>query len=183
MRAPPAFSCAARQVNPRIQVEHTVTEEVTSVDLVQTQMLIAGGASLEQLGLSPQENIKARGVAIQCRVTTEDPEKGFAPDAGTLSVFRNALGAGVRVDGVGYSGMVVTPFYDSLLVKCVPERNGRRHRTREQRGDRLMRGKCGGKSAASSRLRLSCPVPARRVGGEQRPQPRTARARFVSRAS
>ena len=105
------------EVNPRIQVEHTVTEEVTSVDLVQTQMLVAGGASLDSLGLAPQEKVRARGVAIQCRVTTEDPERDFAPDAGTLSVFRNALGAGVRVDGTGYSGMVVTPFYDSLLVK------------------------------------------------------------------
>ena len=116
---PPALSpaCArGSQVNPRIQVEHTVTEEVTGVDLVQTQFLLAAGASLERLGLR-QEDIHARGVAIQCRITTENPERGFAPDTGTLSVYRHAQGAGMRVDGVGYSGMTVTPYYDSLLVK------------------------------------------------------------------
>ena len=104
------------EVNPRIQVEHTVTEEVTGIDLVQTQFLIAAGASLEELGLV-QENIHARGVALQCRITTENPERGFAPDTGTLAVYRHAQGAGMRIDGIGYSGMQVTPYYDSLLVK------------------------------------------------------------------
>jgi pyruvate carboxylase len=104
------------EVNPRIQVEHTVTEEVTGIDLVQTQFLIAAGASLAELGLV-QENIHARGVALQCRITTENPERGFAPDTGTLAVYRHAQGAGMRIDGIGYSGMKVTPFYDSLLVK------------------------------------------------------------------
>mmetsp|Transcript_73816 Transcript_73816/g.210536 ORF Transcript_73816/g.210536 Transcript_73816/m.210536 type:complete len:1260 (+) Transcript_73816:108-3887(+) len=104
------------EVNPRIQVEHTVTEEVTGVDIVQTQLLIAGGASFEELGLK-QENIKCNGVALQCRITTENPERNFAPDTGVLSVYRHAQGPGMRVDGIGYSGMTVTPYYDSLLVK------------------------------------------------------------------
>jgi len=104
------------EVNPRIQVEHTVTEEVTSIDLVQTQFLIASGKSLKELNLV-QENIHARGVALQCRITTEDPERGFAPDTGVLSVYRHAQGNGIRIDGVGYSGKTVTPYYDSLLVK------------------------------------------------------------------
>ena len=104
------------EVNPRIQVEHTVTEEVTGIDLVQSQIRIAGGASLESIGLV-QENIHARGVALQCRVTTENPERNFAPDTGTISVYRHSAGFGMRMDGIGYSGMTVTPYYDSLLVK------------------------------------------------------------------
>ena len=104
------------EVNPRIQVEHTVTEEVTGIDLVQTQFKIAGGASLADLGLA-QDKIHARGVAIQCRITTENPERDFAPDTGTLSVYRHAQGYGMRVDGIGYTGLAVTPFFDSLLVK------------------------------------------------------------------
>eukprot|EP00629_Pelagomonadales_sp_RCC1024_P016929 CAMPEP_0119275342 /NCGR_PEP_ID=MMETSP1329-20130426/13608_1 /TAXON_ID=114041 /ORGANISM="Genus nov. species nov., Strain RCC1024" /LENGTH=1210 /DNA_ID=CAMNT_0007275719 /DNA_START=109 /DNA_END=3738 /DNA_ORIENTATION=+ len=104
------------EVNPRIQVEHTVTEEVTGVDIVQTQFKIAGGATLEEVGLF-QDQIKARGVAIQCRITTENPERDFAPDAGSLAVYRHAQGAGMRIDGVGYTGMQITPFFDSLLVK------------------------------------------------------------------
>jgi len=104
------------EVNPRIQVEHTVTEEVTGIDLVQAQMKIAAGASLEEAGLI-QENISARGVAIQCRVTTENPERDFAPDTGTISLYRQAAGCGVRMDGVGYSGLKITPFFDSMIVK------------------------------------------------------------------
>jgi len=104
------------EVNPRIQVEHTVTEEVTGIDIVQAQLRIAGGATLEDVGLV-QENISARGVAIQCRVTTENPEKDFAPDTGTISVYRHSAGCGIRMDGIGYSGQTVTPFYDSMLVK------------------------------------------------------------------
>jgi len=104
------------EVNPRIQVEHTVTEEVTGIDVVQAQLRIAGGATLEEVGLV-QKNISARGVAIQCRVTTENPEKDFAPDTGTLSVYRHSAGCGIRMDGIGYSGMTVTPYYDSMLVK------------------------------------------------------------------
>jgi len=104
------------EVNPRIQVEHTVTEEVTGIDLVQAQMRIASGASLEDVGLV-QDRISARGIAVQCRVTTENPERNFAPDTGTLSVYRHSAGYGMRQDGIGYSGMTVTPYYDSLLVK------------------------------------------------------------------
>ncbi|KAJ1459420.1 hypothetical protein M885DRAFT_511373 [Pelagophyceae sp. CCMP2097] len=104
------------EVNPRIQVEHTVTEEVTSIDLVQTQFKIAGGATLNELGLT-QDKIRTRGVAVQCRITTENPERDFAPDTGVLAVYRHAQGFGIRIDGIGYSGMTVTPFFDSLLVK------------------------------------------------------------------
>eukprot|EP00526_Cylindrotheca_closterium_P003831 CAMPEP_0113649442 /NCGR_PEP_ID=MMETSP0017_2-20120614/26270_1 /TAXON_ID=2856 /ORGANISM="Cylindrotheca closterium" /LENGTH=1229 /DNA_ID=CAMNT_0000561813 /DNA_START=33 /DNA_END=3722 /DNA_ORIENTATION=+ /assembly_acc=CAM_ASM_000147 len=104
------------EVNPRIQVEHTVTEEVTGIDLVQSQLKIAAGATLEEVGLI-QENISARGVAIQCRVTTENPERDFAPDTGTLSVYRHSAGCGVRMDGIGYSGLTITPYFDSMMVK------------------------------------------------------------------
>jgi len=104
------------EVNPRIQVEHTVTEEVTGIDIVKAQLRIAAGATLEEAGLI-QENISARGVAIQSRVTTENPEKDFAPDTGTISVYRHSAGCGVRMDGIGYSGMTVTPYYDSMLCK------------------------------------------------------------------
>ena len=104
------------EVNPRIQVEHTVTEEVTGIDLVQAQIKIAAGATLEQVGLI-QENISARGVAIQCRVTTENPERDFAPDTGTISLYRHSAGNGVRMDGIGYSGLTITPYFDSMIVK------------------------------------------------------------------
>jgi len=104
------------EVNPRIQVEHTVTEEVTGIDIVKAQLRIAAGATLKEAGLI-QENITARGVAIQSRITTENPEKDFAPDTGTLSVYRHSAGPGIRMDGIGYSGMVVTPYYDSMLCK------------------------------------------------------------------
>jgi len=104
------------EVNPRIQVEHTVTEEVTGVDIVKAQLRIAAGATLDEVGLV-QENISVRGVAIQCRVTTENPEKDFAPDTGTISVYRHSAGCGIRMDGIGYSGLTVTPYYDSMLVK------------------------------------------------------------------
>jgi pyruvate carboxylase len=104
------------EVNPRIQVEHTVTEQVTGIDIVQAQMRIAGGASFAEMGLL-QENIHATGIAMQCRITTENAERNFTPDTGTLSVYRHSAGFGMRMDGIGYSGMVVQPYYDSLLVK------------------------------------------------------------------
>jgi len=104
------------EVNPRIQVEHTVTEEVTGIDIVQAQLRIASGCTLEEVGLI-QDNITARGVAIQCRVTTENPEKDFAPDTGTIALYRHSAGCGVRMDGIGYSGLEITPYYDSMLVK------------------------------------------------------------------
>ena len=105
------------EMNPRIQVEHTVTEEVTDVDLVQSQLLIAAGASLDDLGLA-QEDITTRGVAIQCRITTEDPANGFRPDTGRITAYRSASGAGIRLDaGSAYVGSQVSPWFDSLLVK------------------------------------------------------------------
>src|SRR5262245_29324457 len=107
------------EVNPRIQVEHTVTEEVTGYDVVRSQVLIASGLPLAEpsIGLE-QEKIVTHGFALQCRVTTEDPEKGFLPDYGRLSHYRSASGMGIRLDaGTAFSGAVITPFYDSLLVK------------------------------------------------------------------
>ena len=108
------------EVNPRIQVEHTVTEQVTGIDLVKAQIAITQGAEIGVPGaLVPiQDGIRLRGHALQCRVTTEDPEKGFVPDHGQLSTYRSTGGFGVRLDsGTAYSGAVITPYYDSLLVK------------------------------------------------------------------
>lgn len=104
------------EMNPRIQVEHTVTEEVTQVDLVKSQILIAAGATLEDLGLS-QEGISTIGAALQCRITTEDPSNGFRPDTGTISAYRSPGGAGVRLDGAAMLGGEITPNFDSMLVK------------------------------------------------------------------
>jgi pyruvate carboxylase len=108
------------EVNPRIQVEHTVTEEITDFDLVKCQILIAQGASLAdpEIGLGEQANVQAHGFALQCRVTTEDAANRFIPDYGRLSHYRSASGMGIRLDaGTAFSGAVITPFYDSLLVK------------------------------------------------------------------
>jgi pyruvate carboxylase len=105
------------EMNPRIQVEHTITEETTDVDLVQAQLRIAAGETLADLGIS-QESITQRGVAVQCRVTTEDPANGFRPDTGRITAYRSPGGAGVRLDGgSAYSGAEVSPYFDSLLVK------------------------------------------------------------------
>ncbi len=105
------------EMNPRIQVEHTVTEEVTDVDLVSSQIRIAAGETLEQVGLR-QPDIHVRGAALQCRVTTEDPSNGFRPDTGRISVYRTPGGAGVRLDGgVVYSGSEVGAHFDSMLTK------------------------------------------------------------------
>ncbi|KAL1934537.1 hypothetical protein VTP01DRAFT_6719 [Rhizomucor pusillus] len=105
------------EINPRIQVEHTITEEITGIDIVAAQIQIAAGALLPQLGLT-QQRIRQRGFAIQCRVTTEDPEKNFQPDTGKIEVYRSSGGNGVRLDGgAGYAGAIITPHYDSLLVK------------------------------------------------------------------
>jgi len=104
------------EMNPRIQVEHTVTEEVTGVDLVGAQLRIAGGDTLADLNLHPA-TIVTRGVAIQCRVTTEDPAQDFRPDTGTISYYQSPGGPGVRLDGATYQGAEVSPYFDSLLVK------------------------------------------------------------------
>ena len=104
-------------MNPRIQVEHTVTEETTDVDLVRAQILIAGGATLADLGLT-QGAIRQRGFALQCRVTTENPANGFRPDAGRITAYRSPGGAGIRLDeGSAFVGAEVSPFFDPLLVK------------------------------------------------------------------
>jgi pyruvate carboxylase len=108
------------EVNPRIQVEHTVTEEVTGIDIVKSQILVAQGTPLSdpEINLGSQAEIKTNGYAIQCRVTTEDPANNFMPDYGRVSHYRSAGGAGVRLDGgSAFSGAVINPFYDSLLVK------------------------------------------------------------------
>lgn len=104
------------EMNPRIQVEHTVTEEVTQVDLVKSQIMIASGATLEDLGLR-QEDIHTEGAALQCRITTEDPNNGFRPDTGTITAYRSPGGAGVRLDGAAMLGGEITPNFDSMLVK------------------------------------------------------------------
>lgn len=108
------------EVNPRIQVEHTVTEMVTGVDLVRSQILIAQGHRLHgvPLSLPKQESVPLNGTALQCRVTTEDPANNFAPDYGKLSTYRSPAGFGIRLDGgTAYAGAVLTAYYDSLLVK------------------------------------------------------------------
>jgi len=110
------------EVNPRIQVEHTVTEEVTGIDIIKCQILIAQGVSLAdpEIGLDAQSAVNARGYSIQCRVTTEDPTNNFMPDYGRITHYRSASGMGIRLDaGTAFSGAVVTPFYDSLLVKVI----------------------------------------------------------------
>ena len=108
------------EMNPRIQVEHTVTEQITGIDLVRSQILIAQGAKLQgpELCLPAQKDIPRMGFAVQCRVTTEDPENKFTPNYGKILTFRPAEGFGIRLDaGMGDAGAVITPFYDSLLVK------------------------------------------------------------------
>ncbi len=105
------------EMNPRIQVEHTVTEEVTDVDLVQSQMRIASGETLDDLGLT-QDSIVLRGAALQCRITTEDPANGFRPDTGVITAYRSPGGAGVRIDGgTTYTGAEVSAHFDSMLAK------------------------------------------------------------------
>ncbi len=105
------------EMNPRIQVEHTVTEETTDVDIVSAQLQIAGGKRFAEMGLR-QEDIRQRGVAIQCRVTTENPANGFRPDTGRITAYRSAAGAGIRLDGgSAFVGANVSPYFDSLLVK------------------------------------------------------------------
>ncbi|HWF34587.1 MAG TPA: pyruvate carboxylase [Solirubrobacteraceae bacterium] len=105
------------EMNPRIQVEHTVTEETTDVDLVRSQLLIAGGATLADLGLR-QESLRQRGFALQCRITTEDPSADFRPDTGRISAYRAPGGAGIRLDeGTAYVGAEISPYFDSLLLK------------------------------------------------------------------
>jgi pyruvate carboxylase len=128
------------EMNPRIQVEHTVTECVTGIDLVRSQILVAGGDSLfsDEVAIPPQEQIPCIGFAIQCRVTTEDPEKNFSPDYGRILNYRSAAGFGIRLDAAsGDAGSVVTPYYDSMLVKVTAM--GRDFPMACQRMDRALR--------------------------------------------
>lgn len=104
------------ECNPRIQVEHTVTEEITDVDLVSSQLRIASGDSLESLGLS-QDSVQIRGAALQCRITTEDPANGFRPDTGRITGYRSPGGAGIRLDGGTHTGAEIGAHFDSMLVK------------------------------------------------------------------
>lgn len=108
------------EVNPRVQVEHTVTELITDIDIVKSQILIAEGYALdsEEIGIGRQEDITHHGMAIQCRITTEDPQNQFMPDTGKIIAYRSGGGPGIRLDaGTAYTGAVITPYYDSLLVK------------------------------------------------------------------
>lgn len=108
------------EVNPRVQVEHTITELITGVDIVQSQLRIAAGADLfANLHLPQQDGLRENGAAIQCRITTEDPENNFMPDTGTINTYRSPGGFGIRLDvGNAYAGAVVSPYFDSLLVKA-----------------------------------------------------------------
>lgn len=108
------------EVNPRVQVEHTVTEMVTGIDIVKSQIFIAGGYQLtdRQINIPSQESITTTGYAMQCRITTEDPENNFTPDYGTITTYRSAAGFGIRLDvGSLYQGVSISPFFDSMLVK------------------------------------------------------------------
>jgi pyruvate carboxylase len=128
------------EMNPRIQVEHTVTECVTGIDLVRSQILIAQGLALgdPEVAVPPQEEMPCNGFAIQCRVTTEDPQRNFAPDYGRILNYRSAAGFGIRLDAAsGDAGSVVTPYYDSMLVKITAM--GRDFPTACQRMDRALR--------------------------------------------
>jgi pyruvate carboxylase len=128
------------EVNPRIQVEHTVTEVVTGIDLVRAQLLVAQGKSLHgpEMNLPEQANIPLYGYALQCRVTTEDPANNFAPDYGKIQTYRSPGGFGVRLDaGSAYGGAVISPYYDSLLVKITA--SGRDFPQACQRMDRSLR--------------------------------------------
>ncbi|MBX3742613.1 MAG: pyruvate carboxylase [Akkermansiaceae bacterium] len=128
------------EMNPRIQVEHTVTECVTGIDLVRSQILVSAGNSLfgDEIAIPQQDQMPCNGFAIQCRVTTEDPEKNFAPDYGRILNYRSAAGFGIRLDAAsGDAGSVVTPYYDSMLVKVTAM--GRSFPIACQRMDRALR--------------------------------------------
>ena len=114
------------EVNPRVQVEHTVTEEVTGIDIVRAQIQVAQGLDLHgpEMAVPTQDDIEVRGAALQCRVTTEDPSNGFLPDYGKIQTYRSPAGFGIRLDGASaYGGAVITPYYDSLLVKVTARGN------------------------------------------------------------
>lgn len=110
------------EMNPRIQVEHTITEMITGIDIVQSQILVAQGYSLDsdEVNIKSQDDIQVRGYSIQCRITTEDPKNNFMPDTGKIQVYRTGSGNGIRLDGGnGFTGANISPYYDSLLVKTI----------------------------------------------------------------
>ncbi|WP_437187237.1 pyruvate carboxylase [Planctomicrobium sp. SH668] len=128
------------EVNPRIQVEHTVTEEVTGIDVVRSQIMVAQGHRLSdiEIGIPSQDSVKVTGFALQCRVTTEDPANNFVPDYGRIAHYRSASGMGIRLDaGTAFSGAFVHPFYDSLMVKVTAR--GRRFEEAARRMERCLR--------------------------------------------
>jgi pyruvate carboxylase len=128
------------EMNPRIQVEHTVTEVITGLDLVRAQILIAQGHALHspEVGMPQQHDIPRNGFALQCRITTEDPENKFVPDYGRIQAYRSPGGFGIRLDGAaGFSGSVITPFYDSMLVKVIA--SGHSYEVALHRMDRALR--------------------------------------------
>lgn len=128
------------EVNPRVQVEHTVTEVITGIDIVRCQIQVAQGLSLHgpEIALPPQDEVPLHGYALQCRVTTEDPANGFVPDYGKIHTYRSPAGFGIRLDGASaYGGAMITPYYDSLLVKVTAW--GRRFPDACQRMDRALR--------------------------------------------
>lgn len=136
------YGYAFIEMNPRIQVEHTVTEEATGIDLVLAQLRIASGESLDQLGIH-QPDIRVQRCAIQCRITTEDPSDDFRPSTGRIVEFRSPGGPGIRLDGSAYAGAEITPFYDSLLVKMTtsaPDFVSAARRARRGLSDFVIRG-------------------------------------------
>lgn len=128
------------EMNPRIQVEHTVTEVITGLDLVRAQILIAQGHPLhsKEVGMPAQAEVPRNGFALQCRITTEDPENKFVPDYGRIQAYRSPGGFGIRLDGAaGFAGSVITPFYDSMLVKVIA--SGQSYEVALHRMDRALR--------------------------------------------
>ncbi len=128
------------EVNPRVQVEHTITEEITGIDIVRSQLHIADGAYLSdpEIGIGQQNDISCNGFAVQCRITTEDPQKNFQPDFGTIIAYRSPGGFGIRLDvGAAFAGAKVSPFFDSLLVKVTA--SGRTLEGAVQRSNRALR--------------------------------------------
>jgi pyruvate carboxylase len=155
------------EMNPRVQVEHTVTEEITAIDIVQSQIQIAMGHTLhgEFMGLPEQDKVEKSGFAIQCRITTEDPENNFTPDFGKILTYRSAGGFGVRLDGaLGTSNAVITPYYDSMLVKMTVFA-----RTYQQALDRMDRGRPARPDHRLVPQRGHPPAPARDLAAQSPP--------------
>jgi pyruvate carboxylase len=144
-------------VKPNQQVEHTVTEEITNVDLVASQLRIAGGQTLRDLGLS-QDALQAQGAALQCRITTEDPANGFRPDTGRITAYRTPGGAGIRLDGGTNIGAEVSAYFDSLLVKLTAGARTSVQRCVEPAG-RSPKSGCGAYRRTSPSFNRFCTTP------------------------